>query len=520
MTYKSWWARNCPEHPPEGKAMKFKFVMCFLFVLLALGASAIQAAAPRYANKEDALDLAKVLDKSLFKSSLITSTFVQSVAPEQYLIKVVLENGAEQEWDLRQIRNWSREDSIVLQRNRVLLFPRKNTNEFVVFDKNAFTQKVLLSRIYTKKHKAPDILAGQEIHYALFEFNLTDLLNLAPGTDELGYPFRYVLDLANGQREQLSYIDAYEVLQRGGLTLEPDPAQPVMDRPYLLQAVESEELELLEEGGLGNFGVKLTFDREITLQPEHFPFQLYETQEKAGDQKERNTFVIEFTAPNAVLPAKQPGTELGDYPISNLEYLQEINLVSDPDHQNRVLLRAKVNPDVLVTPPMVKIEGNFVTMVFSKVEDQSIFDRAALEQAVFRRKQDNLLSPEMTEEEVEKRRGYLEAMDSGTRMVERVRSTSTVGEKFQFLLTAMQFFRSASANASNDQELTDALRERNILIARIPVLVLDHVTAQLQSGQREDIEQLRKMVEVAAGLTQEPAQRRALQMLHEQLGQP
>ena len=45
--------------------------------LLALAGTA-QATAPRFADKDTALDLSQILDKGLFRDQLISSTFVMS----------------------------------------------------------------------------------------------------------------------------------------------------------------------------------------------------------------------------------------------------------------------------------------------------------------------------------------------------------------------------------------------------------------------------------------------------------
>ncbi|MFI5400812.1 MAG: hypothetical protein ACHQZQ_07175, partial [SAR324 cluster bacterium] len=108
------------------------------------------AAAPRYADKDTALELAQALDKGVLGNSLISSTFIQSVGRDQFVIRAVLDNGAQENWDMHQIRAWSQAESLTLRKNRALLFPKEQSNAFAVLDKNAFAQKALRAKVYAK----------------------------------------------------------------------------------------------------------------------------------------------------------------------------------------------------------------------------------------------------------------------------------------------------------------------------------------------------------------------------------
>jgi hypothetical protein len=450
-------------------------------------------AAPRYADKDTALELAQALDKGVLHSALISSTFIQSVGRDQFVIKVVLDNGAEQDLDMHQLRAWTRDESLTLRKNRALLFPKEQSSAFVILDKNAFTQKALRAKVYAKTYDEADVLAGQTIKYAIYQFNLVDLLNVAPGTDSHGYRQHYLFDLENGQRELLSFLDAYTLLAQNGL-IDNQSAEPVMRRPYQLTAIQPHELQMVN--GTGRFGMELVFDRAIQLDAGAFPFQLYE-RAVAGKGPRDPAFVIEFTAPNAVLP--------GDVtPISNLEFLQSIQAVADQNYQNRVLVRASLNPEVMTTPPEVEVKGHSVLVTFTKVQDQSVFDRKALLEAELRRRQDKLFGGSLTQEEITRRNAYRQLMETGLGQLDRARNRPTYQERVDLLVSSISNFNDAAVSASSDRDLEEALRQRNFVMVKLPELVADYATEALKSKPVANRDQVQKALETTINLTRDP----------------
>ena len=103
--------------------MKWKFLCAKISLFLILAGSAGGAmAASKFTDKENALNLAEILDKGVFRNRLITATFIQSVGKGQYFIKAILDNGAEHNWNINRIRALSKQEAIVLSNNRALLF--------------------------------------------------------------------------------------------------------------------------------------------------------------------------------------------------------------------------------------------------------------------------------------------------------------------------------------------------------------------------------------------------------------
>lgn len=462
-------------------------VLASIFLLAA--ASAL--AAPRYTDRENALAMAEALQNGIFRENLINSTFIQSIGGERYFIKVVLDNGTSQDWTLDQIHTWSKAEVILLQGNRVLIFPADDTNEFVILDKNEFARAAITARVYAKRHKGDDPLAGTTIHYVIRGFNLADLLGLSPGRDAHGYRYHYVLDLMNGQREFLSYLDAYEALERGGMIAEPDADQAVMEWPYRLRKMVAHEVGRQDKDGIARFAVELVFDRPVLLEPEHFPVQVFES---SVGQKQR--FVLEVTVPNSELGA-------GVSSLGPVEYLNSIHARADLRHQKRILLQAQISPEVLEFPPEIAVEGNSVLVKFLKVVDQTVLSRRALLIANLRRQQELLLARRMTDEQRRKRREYIVSFEAGFAQMDKARSEAGFDAKITLLTTALANFREAGLSATTDEELQDSLRQRNALRDRIPLMIADHVRARMTQPPILDRVRLRQHIGTAAALTRD-----------------
>lgn len=484
-----------------------------LALLLAAALTAFQGAAhsaPRFTDKDTALELAQVLDKGVFRGSMIISTFVHSPATGDYQVKVVLDNGAELNWTMRQIRQWSHDHSLTLSRNRVLVFPMVDTNEYGVLDKIEFTKLALRSRVFAKRYKDPDILTGQVIQYGIHAFNLVEVLNLAPSRDFRGDEYRYAFDLENGQRILLTYLDAWETLKNKGL-LPDDGGQPVMRMPYRLLSIASTPLRRNVANGTGRFSISMTFDRPVLLKPEHFPYRLYEGRPGKGKKALDNNFVLEVTSPNSILPV----------PVKTLdsaEFLYQLKVVSDDRNQNRVLLLAMIAPEVLTTPPEVEIDGKTVNVIFTKVEDQSVFDRKALRNAELRRRQEKILAPILTKDEVERRKLYRQHMETGVGQLDKARAQSDIRERFEILQAAMANFQEAALHASSDPELEEALRQRNDLTYRVPQMLIDHVHRGLNSGGVSDKSSVLSLLKAAKTLTRDVKVIKAIEETERKLG--
>ncbi len=449
-------------------------------------------AAPKYTDRENALELAKVLDKSVFRNHLVGSTFIQGVGDDRFFIKVVLDNNVSQDWTIDQVHAWSKSEEILLSGNRVLLFPSRQSARFVVFDKNDFARQALKNSIYAKRYASGDPLAGRTIHFEIREFNLVELLGLAPPADPQGYRKHFVFDLVNGQREYLSYLDAQDVLTRNGLLDDPDEAGVVMRRAYRLRQLVPHPIQDNNDDGIARFSVEMIFDQPIGLGAEHFPIRMFE--QTVGRHTE---FVLEVVVPNAEL-----GAQL--VTIGQLEYLSRIRVIADLQHQKRVLLQARLNPDVLDLPPEIEIADMSVWVNFAKVVDQSVLERRVIYDLDRRIRQEQLIGRSLSAADSRKRRSYLLAMDTGLAQWKLARNEPDFEVKKDLMTTALANFKDAALNATTDRELQDAMRERNAAATRIPLFILDYVRAQLGSARVPEAPVLMSHLSTAVALTRDP----------------
>ena len=326
----------------------------------------------------------------------------------------------------------------------------------------------------------------------MHRFNLVDLLRLEPGRDEMGNLYRYVLDFQTGERVFLSYLGAWRALN-GNSLMDGPGTEPVMRDTYRLQGMEPVPLRRNVANGTGTFGFTLRFDRTVELRPEHYPFRMHERRPSKGKSALDNTFVLEVTAPNAVMATPVPR-------VDALEFLNEIRAVPDGAHQNRVLL---------THPPEVEVNGSAVTVLFTKVEDQSVFDRKALHEAELRRKQEKMLAPVLTAEEAEQRQLYRSHMESGLGQLDKARGQTDPVQRYETLLASLANFREAAIQASSDLQLEEALRQRNNIADRLPGQIIE-LANHIAEGGAGDRGRVRALLEAAETLTQDPDVLKAL----------
>jgi len=474
-----------------------------LLVALTVMANTVGAAS-RYTDKDNALKLAAALDKGVYQRKLITSTFVKSVSTDKYFIKAVLENGAEFDWDINKIRALAREGKVMLRNNQALIFPDQSENKFVVLDKNLFSQRALRSKVYVKLHPESDVLVGRRIAFGIHQFNLAKLLGTQNTHDDHGYRHEYIIDLENGQREKLSLLDAFHVLERGALLSEPG-MEPVMRAPYRLTEMRVYGLQETGQLGVGQFGVEMVFDRPIELNNNHFPYRFYENGDIEGRSTGREKFVVEVTLPNAELIGRIRHIQI-------LEYLHNIRVVPDPIHAKRVLMRANIAPEVMTLPPRIDVRDSSVFVSFAKVVDLTVADERSISERDLLTRQEKMLNRQPSPEELQRRQTYREQMAEGTRQEELSRKEETVEGRIDKLIAAIESYSIAAENASSDHQLQEALSSRNALNVRVPSMIVAHARKSLAKKQG-NTEQLRMLLQKVATLTRDRIMLRAINEL-------
>jgi hypothetical protein len=488
--------------------MKLKIIAAYLLTLtLLLFGGDVSAepivttrVTPKYTDKETALRLAKVLDKGTFGRHTISSAYVQNDSISEYYISVILSDGSAQKWYIDQIYKWSRDDELLLDGNRVLLFLDPTDSHFAVLEKNRFHRMALNANIYIKVFTGDDPLAGQRFRFFIKSFSLIAPTETAFGRDANGSKYRYIIDLFNGLREFLTYEDVYSILEKGYLLNEDPPSAPTLKNAYWVTKIVPHSKGPAEDG-VSQFGVEIEFNQPILMEGTHIPYVIHQQRQSGTQPSGRMDFFIDFTIPNS-----EKRFEIR--PIDNLEYLHDIRIINDPRFPNRLLLRARFNPTFIDIPPVAyKNSENSIYINFFNLVDQTILSRGMLLEAKQRKAAEEESAKQIKvtkaiKEESDYTRAFIVAMET-QKEAQTIRDPL---ERINKLLIGIKQFEQAALYAEKDVELSNALSKRNELQEIIIGLSLDYVKTRMS---KEDInpaaaQQMIALLDQAESFTRRP----------------
>jgi len=457
----------------KGLVMKRKTWLSLLVAaLMSLGSA---FAMPRYTDKENALALARVLDKGTFGRYTVSSTYVQNVSSKDYYVSVILSDGSSQKWYIDQIYQWAREDKLLLSNNRSLLFLDSRDTRFVVLDKNLFHRQALQANVYVKSHETGDPLEGQKFRFQIKSFNLISPHETAFGRDPMGSKYRYFVDLMNGTSELLTYEQAYELMKNNNLLTVKDLNEEVLGRAYQVTKVIPVPKGQVEDG-VAQFGLEVQFDTAIQLNGDNFPIEIYERQLYNERTKQyTKEFVMDITIPNS---------EKTDMirPIPSLEYLNNIEVVKNSKYPKRTFLRSSFNPNVLDIPPVIyKNSDNSVYINFFSLIDQSVISRGMLldekERTAEERKTYRTIR---VKKAIKSDSDYGRAFIAGLETQKAAMVIKDEQTKIEKLLDAIRQFEESALYAESDAQLYNALTKRNQLRENVITLTMEFIEARLR----------------------------------------
>ena len=461
-----------------------------VLILILLASSAL--AFPKFTSRENALRLAKVIDKGFFKSYRIASAFVKNRTPNEFYLQVILDDGSSHEWFMDRVYLWVLTDQLFLTNNRVLVFPSDESTDFHILDKNAFYRLVLNSQAFIKTYPEYDLLAGKRLKFAIRNFRL-----LEPQDDDLfleddmGNRYRYVLELINGSREVLTYPDAYRLMHNGAFIETPELTDVILERAFQVERILATPKKVEDEiRNIWSFGVEVQFNQPIPLTQQFFPFQVVEEIMRDPETGARETrFFVQVMFPNAIKIREIPE-------IRTLEYLQNVSVVTDITQQDRIFLRAQVNPGIFELPPYVQItQQGTVKVNFFLAIDQSIVSRPDFIDA---QRMEEEFHPALRElpQETDYDKYYLEAVDQ----ILAVQGSPSLKLKVKSYLEAVETLKLAAVNAVNDQQVAQALQQRDVIYGVLPKMILENTEQQLLRAEQIDritlLQQLEKAEEI------------------------
>jgi len=481
------------------------------FFLLAAGQA---MAMPKYTDKENAMALARVLDKGSFGRFTVASTYVQNVNNQDYYISVILSDGSSHKWYLDQIFKWAREDKLVLANNRSLLFLDPRDTRFVVLDKNIFHRQALQANVYAKLYTDHDPLAGQKFRYQVKSFNLISPNEMAFGRDETGSKYRYIIDLMNGTNELLTYEDAYRILKANQLLKVKDLSDDVLGRAYQVTKVVPNPKGPVEDG-VAQFGIEVQFDQSIQLKGDNFPVEIYERKlYNPRSKMYTKEFVMDITIPNS------EKTNV-IRPISSLEYLHNITIVKNSKYPKRTFLRASFSPEVFDIPPVIyKNSDTSIYVNFFSLIDQTVISRGMLLDERERKAQERQTYRTIrVRKSIKSDSDYGRAFISGLETQKNALSIRDDQAKIEKLLEAIKQFEESALYAESDAQLYNALTKRNQLRENVITLTMELIENRLKQPEfgGTSAKNLLDQLERAETFTGNPEVLKSIEQLREKL---
>lgn len=444
-----------------------------ILILVCMTLAAVCWGFPKYTSRENALRLAKVIDKGSFKTHRIAAAFVKNRTAEEFYLQVILDDGSTHQWMMDKIYEWTMSDELILTDNRVLVFPSDESTEFHVLNKNDFYDLVLNSQAFVKTFDEHDLLHGNKLLLHIRRFRLIQPYDEDRyAMDRLGNRYRYVLEFQNGSREVLTYLQAWQLQQGGAFVKEPTDQDVILRRSFKVQKIQALPKRMEDElRSIQSFGVEVTFDQEVKLTPDHYPFQIVEESRRNPTNGEReNLFYIRIVFPNAEKVDEVQG-------IRSLEYLRNIEVLTDIEHQNRIFLQAQINPSVFELPPYVEVPGDrTVRVFFFTITDQSFVHRSDFldSDPVVAGTHHPALKPMSRDNPYEKH--YLEAVE----LIHSVSGHHNLSKKIEIYFQAVDALHQAALNAENDTQVAQALEQRDVLYDTLPRMVVEDTQHQLR----------------------------------------
>lgn len=445
-----------------------------LITLLVFGLSQAMAM-PRYTDKENALALARVLDKGSFGRYTVSSTYVQNVSSKDYYISVILSDGSSHKWYMDQVYKWAREDKLLLSKNRSLLFLDSRDTKFVILDKNLFHRQALQANVYVKQYGLGDPLEGQKFRYQVKSFNLISPHETAFGRDETGSKYRYIVDLMNGTSELLTYESAYQLMKQNYMLTVKDLKADILSHAYQVNKIVPTPKGMVEDG-VAQFGIEIQFDSNIVLTGENFPIEIYERKLYSERTKTyTKEFVMDITIPNS------EKTNV-IRPVASLEYLHNIEVVRNSKYPKRTFLRASFNPFVLDIPPVIyKNSDTSVFINFFALIDQSVISRGMLLEEKGRKALERKTYRTIrVKKAIKSDSDYGRAFISGLETQKMAMVIKDEIAKIDKLLDAIRQFEESALYAESDAQLYNALTKRNQLRENVITLTMEFIEARLR----------------------------------------
>ena len=156
----------------------------------------------------------------------------------------------------------------------------------------------------------------------------------------------------------------------GAFIQDPLEDDVILSQPFLVRELVALPRQVEDElRNIWRFGVEIIFDQNVALtRSDSLPNCGTELRDPETGLR-KNQFFIQVMIPNAEKIREVPG-------FRTLEYLQHVEVVTDVEHQQRIFLKAQINPQIFELPPFVEVtSNNSIVVNFFSVTDQSVTRR-------------------------------------------------------------------------------------------------------------------------------------------------
>ncbi len=323
-----------------------------IVVLFCLNLSVL-VASPKYTDIQNARNLASVLMHASIEDDFLVAIDIKKVGNERYYLEGISQTGKIYKLFISYLQKLAVGEKIFLRNNKVLVFPFSESSSFVVLDRKEFRKVALNAKSYLKYYSGDDPLAGQSILHTIKAINIVPYaIESRFGKNIQGHTYHYSIELHNGERDYITYYDAYRLLEEQRLLAGTYPEIRVMDKIYSIENIQFHNLDL-NLGGTPQFSIQLTLDQDSLLTEEMIGIEILE-------QKKYKSYLLYITIPNTVITGK---FDLA----TQHEYLKDIEIVNDARYISRTLLKMRFNPLLTNLAPQISKFGKrdlFITFFY------------------------------------------------------------------------------------------------------------------------------------------------------------
>ena len=328
--------------------MKKVIVIFLLFLNLS-----VLIASPKYTDIQNARSLASVLMHSSIEENFLVAIDIKKVSNEKYYLEGIAQTGKIYKLFISYLQKLTRNEKIFLRDNKVLVFPFLESSSFVVLDRKEFRKVALNAKSYLKYYRGDDPLAGQSILHAIKAIDIVPYaVESRFGSNPQGNIYHYSIELHNGEKDYITYYDAYKLLEEQKLLAGTYPEVQAMDKVYSIENVQFQKLDL-NLGGTPQFSIRLTLAQDNLLTEDMIGIEILE-------QKKYKDYLLYITIPNTVISRK---FDLA----TRHEYLKDIDIVNDSRYISRTLLKMRFNPLLTNLAPHISKFGKrdiFITFFY------------------------------------------------------------------------------------------------------------------------------------------------------------